>query len=130
MLKQLPASGYESMTDDEFDDCIHLSCILDVDIEYPEHLHNSLNDYPLASECVKIENGEKLIPNLNNKSSYVLHFEKLKLYESIGLKITKIHRGIKCEGSAWLEEYINLNTKLSIETKQSGNNFEVEFFSN
>ena len=27
-----------------------------------------------------------------------------------------------------MEEYINLNTKLRIEAKQSGNNFEVDFF--
>ena len=27
-----------------------------------------------------------------------------------------------------LEEYINLNTKLRIEAKQSGNNFKVDFF--
>ena len=44
------------------------------------------------------------------------------------LKITKIHRGIKLEESAWLEEYIYLNTTLRIETKQSGNDFEVDFF--
>ena len=52
----------------------------------------------------------------------------MKLYESLGLQITKIHRGIKFEESAWLEEYINLNTKLTIEAKKSGNNFEVDFF--
>ena len=57
-----------------------------------------------------------------------MHYEKLKLYESLGLKITKIHRGNKFEESAWLEEYINLNTKLRIEAKQSGNKFEVGFF--
>ena len=57
-----------------------------------------------------------------------MNYENLKLYESLGLKITKIHRGIKFEESAWLEEYINLNTKLRIEAKQSGNNFEVDFF--
>ena len=57
-----------------------------------------------------------------------MHYENLKLYESLGLKITKIHRGIKFEESAWLEEYINQNTKLRIEVKQSGNNFEVDFF--
>ena len=28
---------------------------------------------------------------------------------------------------AWLAEYINLNTKLRIEAKQSRNNFEVDF---
>ena len=73
-------------------------------------------------------NVEKLIPNLINKTSYATHYENLKLYESLGLKIVKLHRGIKFEESAWLEEYINLNTKLRIEAKQSGNNFEVDFF--
>ena len=43
-------------------------------------------------------------------------------------KITKIHRGIKFEESAWLKEYTNLNTKLRIEAKQSRNDFEVDFF--
>ena len=57
-----------------------------------------------------------------------MHYENLKWYESLGLKITKIHRDIKFEESAWLEEYTNLNTKLRIEAKKSGNNFEVDFF--
>ena len=55
-----------------------------------------------------------------------MHYENLKVYESLGLKITKIHRGITLIESAWLEEYINLNTKPRIEAKQSGNNFEVD----
>ena len=57
-----------------------------------------------------------------------MHNENLKLYESLGLKITKVHKGIKFEESAWLEEYINLNTKLRIESKMSGKNLEVYFF--
>ena len=57
-----------------------------------------------------------------------MHYENVKLYESLGLKITTIHKGIKFKESAWLEEYINLNTRLRIEAKQSGNNFEVDFF--
>ena len=57
-----------------------------------------------------------------------MNYDNLKLYESLGLKITKIHRGIKFEESAWLEEYINLNTTLRIEAKQSGTDFEVDFF--
>ena len=47
-------------------------------------------------------NVEKLIPNLNNMTNYVVHYENLKLYESLGLKITKIHGGIKFEDSDWL----------------------------
>ena len=60
------------MTDYELDDWKHLSCILEVDLEYQENLHN---DYPLAPECAKIGNVEKLIPNLNNKTNYVVHYE-------------------------------------------------------
>ena len=128
MSKQLPTSGFEWMTDDELDDWKHLSCFLEVDLEYPEDLHDLRNGYPLAPERVKIGNIDKLISNLNNKTNYVVHYEKLKLYESLGLKIIKIHRGIKFKESVWLEEYINLNTILMIEVKQSGNNFEVDFF--
>ena len=107
------------MTDDELDDWKHLSCFLEVDLEYPVDLHNLHNDYSLVPERVKIGNTEKLIPNLNNNSNYVVHYENLKLYESLSLKITKIHKGIKFEKRAWLEEYINLTTKLRIEAKHS-----------
>ena len=79
------------MTDDELDDWKHLRCFLEVDLEYTEGLHDLHNDNPLAPERVKIWNIEKLIPNLNKKTNYVVHYENLKLYESFGLKITKIH---------------------------------------
>ena len=77
------------MTDDELDDWKHLSCILEVDLDYPEDLHNLHNDYPLSLERVKIGNVEKLILNLNNKTSYVGHYENFKLYESLGLKLQR-----------------------------------------
>ena len=65
------------MIDDEFNDWKHLSCFLEVDLEYPEDLHDLHNDYPLAPERVKFGNIEKLIPNLNNKTNYVVHYENL-----------------------------------------------------
>ena len=54
--KQLPTSRFKWMTDDELDDWKHLSCFLEVDLEYPEQLHDLHNDYPLAPERVKIGN--------------------------------------------------------------------------
>ena len=78
MSKQLPTSGFEWMTDDKHDDWKHLSCFLEVDLEYPEDLHDLHNDYYLAPERVKIGYIEKLIPNLNNKTNYVVHYENLK----------------------------------------------------
>ena len=77
------------MTDYELDDWKHLSCILEVDLEYAEHLHGLHNDYPFAPQRVKIGDVEKLIPNLNNKTNYVVHYENLKLYESLGLKLQR-----------------------------------------
>ena len=83
MSKQLPTSGFKWMTDNELDDWKHHSCFLDVDLECPEDLHDLHNDYPLAPERINIRNVEKLIPNLNNNTNYVVHYENLKLYESL-----------------------------------------------
>ena len=73
----------------KLEDWKHLSCFLEIDLEYPEDLHELHNDYPLAPERIKIGNVEKLIPNLNNKTNYVVHYENLKLYESLGLKLQR-----------------------------------------
>ena len=83
------------------------------------------NDYPLAPEQIKVKKVKKLTPNLGNKEKYVLHCENLKQYESLGLKIKKIHRGIKFKESWWLEKYIALNTKLRT---AAANEFEKDFF--
>ena len=97
---KLPKSAFKWMTDDELDDWKYICCILEADLEYPEDLHDLHNDYLLAPERVKIGNVEKLIPNLNNKTNYVVHYTNLKLYQSLDLKITKIHRRIKFNESA------------------------------
>ena len=68
---------------------------------------------------------EELIPNLNNKTKYVVYHETLKLYGSLGLKIIKMQRGITFHESKWLEPYISLNTKLRTKAK---NDFEKKFF--
>ena len=100
-------------------------CIFEVDLEYPECLHDLHNDYPLAPELVKVNKVEKLIPNLNNKSKYIIHHESLRVYKKLGLKITDIHGGIKFVESNWLELYIMRNTNLR---KAGKNDFEKDFF--
>ena len=125
MSKSLPTHGFEWMSESELSDWKSMPCILEVDLDYPESLHDEHNDYPLAPERMTIDKVDKLIPNLNDEKNYVIHYENLKLYERLGLKISKTHRGIKFEERDWLKEYIDLNTKLRTEAK---NDFEKEFF--
>ena len=56
------------------------SCILEVDLEYPKSLHDLHNDYPLAPEQIVVNKVKKLIPNLEDKKKYVIHYENLKQY--------------------------------------------------
>ena len=101
-------------------------CILEVDLEYPEDLHDLHNDYPFCPERVECKNGvEKLIPNLRDKTKYVIHYKNLIQCLKAGLKLKKIHRGIKFIESAWIKPYIDKNTNLRTQAK---NNFEKDFF--
>ena len=125
MSKPLPTHRFEWMKVDELETWELHSCILEVDLEYPKNLHDLHNDYPLAPEQIVVNKVSKLIPNLGNKKKYVLHYENLKQYLKLGLKLTHIHRGIKFKESPWLEKYISLNTKLRTEAK---NEFEKDFF--
>jgi len=82
--------------------------ILEVDLEYPEELHDLHNDYPCAPQTIVVTddmlsdysrntknlhgnssgNVSKLIPTLDKKTNYILHHRNLKLYQSLGLKPT------------------------------------------
>ena len=104
MSKPLPISNFKWMKN--LNNWRNRPCILEVDLEYPEELHDLHNEYPLAPESLNVGNVDKLIPNLMNKERYVLHRENLLLYESLGLKISKIHRGITFVESPWLKKYI------------------------
>ena len=123
MSKPLPTHGFKWMKDNELETWELHSCILEVDLEYPKELHDLHNDYPLAPEQIKVNKTKKLIPNLWDKKNYVIHYENLKQCLNLGLKITKIHRGLKFKESLWLKEYIALNTDLRTKAK---NEFEKD----
>ena len=135
MSEKLPTCGFKWLTDKEINNLYNnqvvqvfekTPCILEVDLEYPEKLHDLHNDYPFCPERVKCENGvEKLIPNLRDKNKYVIHYRNLIQCLKAGMKLKKIHRGIKFIESAWLKPYIDKNTYLRTQAK---NNFEKDFF--
>ena len=135
MFKKLPIHSFKWLTSGEmeklFDNRVvqvweKTPCILEVDLEYPENLHDLHNDYPFCPERVECKNGvEKLIPNLRNKTKYVIHYKNLIQCLKAGLKLKKIHRGIKFIESEWMKPYIEMNTNLRTKAK---NNFEKDFF--
>ena len=125
MTKALPTHGFEWMDNQELSNWRDHPCILEVDLEYPHQLHDLHNDYPLAPERLDVEGVDKLIPNLMDKTKYIIHHEALKQYLSLGLKLNKVHRGITFKESAWLKIYIDLNTSLRAKAE---NDFEKDFF--
>ena len=127
MSQYLPTGNFRWMTDKEIRK-IDLGkykadgkkgLILEVDLEYPQELHDLHNDYPVCPEKVRVSNDmisghckkiaekynisiglvSKLIPTLRDKKEYVLHYRNLQLYLDLGLKIEKIHRVLKFDQS-------------------------------
>ena len=41
---------------------------------------------------IKVGDVKKLIPNLGNKTNYVVYYRNLQLYLSLGMQLTKTHR--------------------------------------
>ena len=105
--------------------------LLEVDLDYPEHLHDYHNDYPMAPEKIKIEDDmlspycseikrkydtktggiNKLVPNLMPKKIYGVHYKSLQYYLSQGLILKKVHRILEFKQSDWMKPYIDFNTQ-------------------
>lgn len=105
--------------------------IFEVDLSYPEYLHDIHDQYPLAPEHMSIKKemlsryqqtlgedlkvtfeGRKLCPTLYDKHKYVCHYRSLKQFLELGLILTKVHRVIEFNQKDWLRPYIELNTEL------------------
>ena len=151
MSEYLPYGEFEWLENvDEFDvnsinEKSEIGYFLEVDLEYPNELHELHNDYLLApeklvatndmlskyckeiaDECdIKVGDLKKIIPNLRNKTKYVFHYKNLQLYLFLGMKLTKIHRVLKFKQSDWMKKYIDFNTE---KRKNAANDFEKDFF--
>ena len=63
MIQYLPTTNYKWVKPEKFDqmtimtldDCDDKGYIFEVDLEYPEELHDLHNDYPLAPESFQVE---------------------------------------------------------------------------
>ena len=141
MSQSLPIGSYRWLTDEEVA-AFELSaweangtkgCLLEVDLDCPEELHDLLVDYPPAPEKKQVnyemlsekqrellgtymDNAEswksvpKLIPSLEPKRKYVVHYRALQLYLQLGLKLVQVHRILEFKQKPWLAKYIDFNT--------------------
>ena len=153
MSKYLPIGDFKWLTEKEinkinlhsYKDDSNKGIILEVDLEYPDELHDLHNDFPLCPEKMKINpkilsnycsklrkkysissrQVQKLTTNLYNKNNYVLHYKNLQLYLDLGMKLKKVHRVLEFTQAPFLKEYIDFNTKKRAAAK---NNFEINFF--
>ena len=112
MSRKLPVNNYE-LTDDTWWES-DVGYFLEADVQYTEKLHELHNDLRLLPERIKIEEVEKLVTNLHDKTEYVIHIRNLKEALNQGLVLKKIRREFKSNQNAWLKPYIDMNTKLSL----------------
>ena len=119
--------------------------ILEVDLEYPPHLHDEHNHMPMAPEKIAVKREDlseyalhlvekfgiksleqsKLIPNFQPKTKYVVHCRNLKYYVEKGLKIMAIHRVLQFSQKPWLADYIMFNTE---KRRAATSTFEKDFY--
>lgn len=150
----LPYDSFQWMTKEEIDSTDFLSldaegkvgCSLEVDMSYPETLHEAHDNYPLCPESFSIrfsdlspfsqkcfveneghENyeSEKLTATFTDKKSVVLSLKNLQLYCSLGMKLKKVHRVVKYRQRKFLKPYIDLCTKAR---KKSNSDFKKNMY--
>jgi len=119
--------------------------VLELDLKYPEELHEAHKSYPLAPEkkAIGVEKmseyqkrmpddlgldfpkSEKLVLTLEVKSNYVVHYKNLQFYLSQGMRMKKVHRVIEFDQEPWMEPYIQMNTEFR---KEADSEFETNFY--
>ncbi|XP_026828646.1 uncharacterized protein LOC105279427 [Ooceraea biroi] len=101
--------------------------ILEVDLEYPRHLHDAHADLPFCPtrEAPPDKRQEKLLATLCDKQRYVIHYRTLQQCTRRGLRVARIHRTLEFAQSAWLRDYIELNTAFRT---RATNDFEKNLY--
>ena len=94
MLQELPINKLEWIKDTSqfYEDFIKNyngesdeGYFLEVDVQYPEKLHEIHNDLLFLPERIKIEKFQKLVSNLHDKTEYIIHIRNFKQVLNHGL---------------------------------------------
>ena len=85
---------------------------LEADVQYLEKLLELHNDLPFLPERMKTEKVEKLVPNLHDKTEYVVYISNLKQALNHKLVLKKVHKVIRFNQNDWLKPYNGMNADL------------------
>ena len=123
---------------DNYSDDSLTGCLLEVALDYPGELKDLDNDYPLAAGKYKSDKkilsyeklqiiedktfslgkNKKLIPILDSKRTYMLHYQNLKLKLKLKKKINGV---LEFKQSPSIKPHIEQNTELQREAEKEGN---------
>jgi hypothetical protein len=127
---------------DETDD----GFVFEVDLEYPQQLHETHSDYPLAPFPRAIQREElsykaleiltandlthssklpKLCSTLEPRNNYVVHYRNLKLYLQLGMRLKKVHRILSFTQKPWIASYVQKNVQFR---SQATSDFQKDLF--
>ena len=145
MRQSLPRCDYRWMEVDELesydpeqaDNGSPFGHILVVDLEYPSHLHELHNSFPLAVEPVEIpfddlssysrrlaeqlgyaggrRQQRKLSATFGRRENYVVHGQNLKFYLRMGLRLLRIKKGIVFQQQAFMKDYVDKCSRMRME---------------
>ncbi|XP_060871186.1 uncharacterized protein LOC132945457 [Metopolophium dirhodum] len=112
---------------DDLNDTSPIRRVYEVDVTYPQKLHDKHNDLPFLpnSGIPRGSKVRKLMTTFEKKENYIIHYRNLQQAIKNGLIVEKVHRVIQFSQSDWLAKYIKLNTEMR---KKAKNDFEKDFF--
>ena len=151
---KLPLRGFKWVEEKEFEtlDWENMETegdegyVLEVDLKYPDYLHEYHGNLPLAPENVEVNyfnlsptakkllemsggkksyKDVKLMGTFYDREDYIIHFKLLKLYLQLGMKLKKVHRVIRFEQSEFIKPFIE---KCTWNRQQSKTKFEQDQF--
>ena len=87
--------------------------LFEVDLHTPHHLHNKLDQLPLAPITQAPPGSKvcKLLLTHEDKSHYLVHFALLQHYMSLGVVVTSVHRAVSFKQDYIFKEFIEGNTR-------------------
>ena len=125
--------------------------LFDVDLDYPESLHDRTADFPLAPESGEVtqdmlspymkdfyarlsevrgtsanfKSCRKLLLTQQHKTDYICHFAILRFYLKMGMVLKRVNRVIRFKQRRFLKPYIDYNSE---KRARASNAFEKDFY--